>query len=174
MDKDVEFKFCNKCGVLKPLTDFYYRKDTGKYRPTCKRCKNTLDAEQKKKRREYNKSQWQKNKDKRTKQYREWYDKRYYDTDQVERRRSHNYKKYGLSSEEYMEMYKKNEGKCYICNQPEIIKRKGKVKRLAIDHCHSTGKVRGLLCQNCNRGLGLLKDNIEVLENAIKYLKESK
>ena len=42
--------------------------------------------------------------------------------------------------------------------------------KLVVDHCHATGKVRGLLCHNCNRALGLLKDKISVLKNAIQYL----
>ena len=42
--------------------------------------------------------------------------------------------------------------------------------KLVVDHCHATGTVRGLLCHNCNRALGLLHDNTEVLLNAIKYL----
>jgi hypothetical protein len=42
---------------------------------------------------------------------------------------------------------------------------------LSIDHCHNTGKVRGLLCDHCNKGLGLFKDNIDYLNKAIEYLK---
>ena len=44
---------------------------------------------------------------------------------------------------------------------------------LAVDHCHKTGKIRGLLCAHCNHGLGNFKDNIEIIKNAIKYLKGS-
>ena len=44
-------------------------------------------------------------------------------------------------------------------------------RNLAVDHCHTTGKVRGLLCTNCNIGLGMLKDSSEILNLAIKYLK---
>ncbi len=43
---------------------------------------------------------------------------------------------------------------------------------MAVDHDHKTGKTRGLLCSNCNRGLGLLKDSIQIVKNALKYLKD--
>lgn len=54
---------------------------------------------------------------------------------------------------------------CYICN--EILS-----KRAFVDHCHSTGKIRKLLCNNCNLALGNAKDNIEILKNMINYLEE--
>jgi len=44
---------------------------------------------------------------------------------------------------------------------------------LVVDHCHSTGKVRGLLCSNCNRGIGMLQERVDILQNAIDYLKEN-
>jgi hypothetical protein len=47
------------------------------------------------------------------------------------------------------------------------------LKELAIDHCHKTGKIRGLLCKNCNQGLGQFKDNIDLLLSAAKYLYEN-
>jgi len=62
--------------------------------------------------------------------------------------------------------------RCAICGASHGHKsRRGTVCRLAIDHDHETGKVRGLLCNNCNRGLGRFKDSIENLEAAIRYLK---
>lgn len=167
-----EVKTCNKCNETKPLTEFYLRSDTGKYRPDCKKCRNTYTNERRAERREYSKSYYQKNKDRLKKNYREWYDKTYHSDYQVRKRRSYNYAKYGITSEDYMDMWNKTDGKCYICGQEETVERNGKVKRLAIDHCHDSGEVRGLLCQNCNRGIGLLKDNVETLEKAIKYLKD--
>lgn len=84
-------------------------------------------------------------------------------------------KKYGLSFEKYEEMFKKQDGKCKICNQPEVDRDKNtqNIKFLAVDHSHETGKVRGLLCRKCNISLGILNENIETLKNMIKYLKES-
>ena len=72
---------------------------------------------------------------------------------------------YGLSKEEFDAMLKEQNNSCAICGTTEW----GRPSP-SIDHCHATGKVRGLLCNNCNRGLGLLKDNTEIIENAIKYL----
>ena len=77
---------------------------------------------------------------------------------------------YNITPEEYDKLYSKNE--CCICGNKEQIGVYGKVKELAVDHCHTTGKVRGLLCQSCNVGLGAFKDNTDFLQKAINYLKE--
>lgn len=76
---------------------------------------------------------------------------------------------YGLSLEDYDTMHAAQKGVCGICKLPEP--RKG--GRLSVDHCHKTGKVRGLLCHNCNHALGNLKDSIPNLNSAIDYLKRS-
>lgn len=76
---------------------------------------------------------------------------------------------YGITPEDYDQMLKKQRGKCAICGLPDP-GQKGK-KFLCIDHDHKTGKVRGLLCHRCNRGLGLLFDSIKAVEKAVKYLK---
>lgn len=72
-----------------------------------------------------------------------------------------------LSYEEYIGLLNKQNNLCAICELPE---KNG--KNLAIDHCHKTGKLRELLCRNCNTALGFLNDNIEILKKAIKYLKK--
>ena len=74
---------------------------------------------------------------------------------------------YGISRDDYLKMFEQQEGNCNICgkNQLEF------TKRLFVDHCHSTGKIRGLLCHNCNTLLGSAKDKVDVLEKAINYLK---
>lgn len=79
--------------------------------------------------------------------------------------------KFGLTLEDYTGMYSEQEGKCKICGIDEnnLLPK----SKLGIDHCHTTGKVRGLLCTNCNTGLGQFKDNIELLDLAINYLKSS-
>lgn len=79
---------------------------------------------------------------------------------------------YGLSIAEYAEMYRIQDGKCAICHQPELSKdRQGNARVLAVDHCHSTGAVRELLCYSCNSMLGQARDNVEILLSGADYLK---
>lgn len=82
-------------------------------------------------------------------------------------RLSQRMKKYGISAEDYYKLLEKQEQKCAICGA-EIGDSNG--NRLYVDHDHKTGKVRGLLCANCNFGIGSLKDDVEILKKAILYL----
>jgi hypothetical protein len=77
---------------------------------------------------------------------------------------------YGLTVDEYNEKLKEQNHKCAICGLDEIDNK----KKLAVDHCHVTGKVRELLCINCNLGLGYFKDNINSLSTALSYLLKHK
>lgn len=74
-------------------------------------------------------------------------------------------RKYGISPEMYAAMFALQEGACAICQRHE---QEG--RRLAVDHCHLTGIVRGLLCYRCNIGLGHFEDNAESLQAAAKYV----
>ena len=80
-------------------------------------------------------------------------------------RRTHLKLNYNMSLEKYNELYTNQQGLCKICRNFNDL--------LFVDHCHTTGKVRGLLCNNCNSGLGFFRDNIEYLSGAILYLKET-
>lgn len=80
---------------------------------------------------------------------------------------------FGLSLEQYEEMHDRQNGKCAICGEPEKQMRNGKLKLLAVDHCHSTNVIRGLLCTDCNTGIGKLKDSVEILQSAIRYLNQT-
>jgi hypothetical protein len=71
-----------------------------------------------------------------------------------------------ISIDDYEKMLVEQDYKCYCCSVEHSILKKG----LFVDHCHATGKVRGLLCNSCNSALGYAKDNIDVLTNMIKYL----
>ena len=82
------------------------------------------------------------------------------------RARKSNLKRYGLTFETFNLLVKKQNKQCAICKK--VIED----DKINIDHDHKTGKVRGLLCWNCNVGIGYLKDNVEFLKNAIDYLKE--
>lgn len=77
---------------------------------------------------------------------------------------------FGISILEYNEMLKSQNYKCAICG----IDRNNYKREFSIDHCHNTGKIRGLLCTNCNTGIGMFKDNITTLHSAIKYLNINK
>lgn len=91
---------------------------------------------------------------------------RWYSRSELDRQASRAYK-YGITAEDFKRMYKEQNGKCKICCEEPATKR-----GLHVDHCHETGKVRGLLCHGCNVALGSFKDNINLLEKAIEYLKE--
>ena len=75
---------------------------------------------------------------------------------------------YGIGLQEYEEMLRQQGGRCAIC---EAIEADVRGCRLHVDHCHATGAVRGLLCSNCNHGLGKFADLPERLEQAALYLR---
>lgn len=80
-----------------------------------------------------------------------------------------------INLNDYNMMLEKQRGVCAICFKPstKLSNNSNTFKSLSIDHCHTTNKIRGLLCDNCNQGLGCFFDNIELLEFAIIYLKLS-
>jgi hypothetical protein len=83
--------------------------------------------------------------------------------------------KYGITLSEYQTTLDLQGGKCAICNEGETARSNaGYVKNLAVDHCHTTGEVRGLLCNRCNVGIGYLNDDVVRLHSAIKYLNKEK
>ena len=84
-------------------------------------------------------------------------------------RNYHLQRRYGISSEQYDEMLKRQDHKCKICGSENP---KGNGNRFAVDHCHSSNRVRGLLCQECNQGLGKFNDDISLLSRAITYLND--
>lgn len=80
-------------------------------------------------------------------------------------------RKVGCSSELYNKLLESQGGKCGICKAVQGHKSKfGTACRLAVDHSHQTKKVRGLLCNSCNRGLGLFQDSANLLRAAADYL----
>ncbi len=89
-----------------------------------------------------------------------------------ERRRNGDLKKiYGITIEEYNKLLKKQGGVCVICRNKEVSKRNGKIIDLAVDHNHKTGKVRGLICNNCNNTLGYSQEDISRLLKCVRYLR---
>ncbi len=79
--------------------------------------------------------------------------------------RRNNLRKYGLTEQEYQVLKASQNNSCKICNEVTT--------KLVVDHCHTTGRNRGLLCSGCSTGIGFLKESEALMLNAIKYLKES-
>lgn len=77
---------------------------------------------------------------------------------------------YGITLDDYINISSKQDNSCAICKINKLNLSRG----LFVDHCHTTGKVRGLLCHHCNTLLGYAKDNVEILSLAINYLNKHK
>lgn len=137
---------CRVCKKEKKATEFslHNKKNRTKRSPVCKLCL----AEYAKDYRQKNVSQVRENE-----------------------RRSKMKRLYGVTPEEYDAMLVAQGHRCGICKSTEPGVR---IKYFSVDHCHTTGKVRGLLCEKCNRGVGHFSDNTEYLKRAIKYLKGTK
>jgi hypothetical protein len=83
---------------------------------------------------------------------------------------THLQRTFGISLAEYGQMLVAQNGVCAVCGGEEKATRNGKVKALCVDHDHATGKVRGLLCSECNQMIGKAKDSRDILLAAVKYL----
>lgn len=79
-------------------------------------------------------------------------------------------RQYGLTIDEYDAMVVQQGNVCAICKQPETAERNGVKYRLAVDHCHKTGKVRGLLCFKCNSAIGQFEKRNVPIRNIEEYL----
>ena len=75
--------------------------------------------------------------------------------------------KYGITQAQYDAMFLEQRGLCAVCRQHETTAR---WSSLCVDHCHETGKVRGLLCNRCNRAIGLMRDSGDLLQTAAAYI----
>jgi len=136
MTEKLEVKTCYACKETKPLTEFF-RSNKIFYQKECKSCNRE---------RKYN-----------------WY------KTEIGKKSSANTKlkrRFGLTLEQYEEMYKGQNNSCAICGSETS----GNNHRLAVDHCHTTNKIRGLLCKMCNVGLGNFVDSPQRLRKAAEYL----
>jgi len=116
-------KKCSKCGIQKPLSEFYKdnsRKD--KHQTKCKPCHENVKFKSK-------------------------------------------VGAYGISVTKFYEILDEQNHKCCICEEDLITK-----KHRHIDHDHKTGKVRGILCHHCNTAIGLFKENVNIMKQAIDYI----
>ena len=100
------------------------------------------------------------------------YHAKWYKANKVRARDNQLKYKFGITLEEYNRINQSQGGVCAICKGLNEIRKNGTID-LAVDHNHKTGKVRGLLCGNCNRSLGGFKDNPALLSKAIRYIEES-
>ena len=136
-------KRCTRCGAIKTLKSFSTeQRAKDGKRSACKRC---LTNEQK---------------------------KRYVENPppyEAKKRRQKSLAVYGLSLEDFDNMLKEQDYKCAICRIEEKYSAK---QRFHVDHDHDTGKVRALLCNRCNKGLGMFQDSSEFCDKAADYLRE--
>jgi hypothetical protein len=79
--------------------------------------------------------------------------------------------RYGISVEQYKELLVQQDGKCAICKSPHS---KVTGRNFHVDHCHTTGNIRGILCHHCNTALGAFNDDINMLTEALYYLISTK
>ena len=89
--------------------------------------------------------------------------------EKILRNRKYHLSTYGLTLEKYDEMLNIQGGVCACCGEKETNSSK---KYLCVDHCHKTGRARSLLCDRCNRGIGALNDDLDILRKAVLYLEE--
>ena len=137
-------KKCPKCGNLLEDSNFYIQKSgrhKGKLSSWCKSCCSKKSSER-----------YKNNKEECNRAHREWVQK---NKDKVAFTKAKS--AYGISKEEYDSLIRK----CQICGSEE---------NLVIDHSHQSGRIRGMLCSNCNKGLGFFKDNPALLQRASDYV----
>ena len=160
------YKRCTDCKEVKPLEDFPQldqrtlvkrpanSKQMGR-RSECKICKT-------KRGREY----WEK-----SGRYQRNPNRKKYKSDLQVARRGKYKRNYGITIEEYQTLFERQNGVCDCCHNPETatMKRTGKLKQLAVDHCHVTGKVRALLCSSCNQAYGCLKEDPARIRALLAY-----
>lgn len=150
-------KVCSSCKEEKLESEFASRgldsKGERTTRSICKKCANKIREEKRKN----NPSDSRKESDKRRhKEYREK------NREKLQWKCLEN--EYGVTQEKYLQMLEGQGGGCAICEE------KPNGKKLAVDHCHTTNKVRGLLCHRCNTSLGLMRDSPTLLAKATSYL----
>ena len=137
----VREKSCTQCGVWLPVGEFTVRGDTGMPRGECPGCIKDRKHE-------------------------------YYSQSHRQReRRCNGFRRlYGISHADYDALLEKQSGGCAICGSTDPSGKSGRFAYFSIDHCHTTGAVRGLLCNHCNRGIGFLQDSPAIVAKALAYL----
>jgi len=153
-------KQCRKCLELKPMLAFYVHRGTSDGRANyCATCQSATTQEwAKNNAAKVRARNAQRSKTKKKRDHRQWW-----------------LRLYNLTQEDYTDLLEAQGGACAICRRPESVidSRTGEPRNLSVDHDHITGRVRGLLCGRCNRGLGQFADSPEMLRLAAQYLDAS-
>lgn len=154
-------KVCTQCDEVKAIDEFYRQNGKRSRLSECKDCQQKRHQE------------WYANPKNRSRTYGTVATYRCSNPDKI---RAWNLKKnYGITPEEYDGMYDRQGGQCVICSKDGLRYGTGtaetRYRVLCVDHDHTTGAVRGLLCSRCNRAIGLLGEDHAVLDAAIQYLK---
>lgn len=151
MSNNALLKTCQICNTEKTLDCFYknvsrkrHMSDLVKVQKTCAECHSRLR-------------------------------KLHYDQNKDFYKNKHLMRAYGITVEQYRDLQMKQNNVCACCKKPEsrYSHHSKTLSDLAVDHCHKTGKIRGLLCFKCNMAIGLLKDDVGTLTEAVRYLNES-
>jgi hypothetical protein len=152
---NIETLHCSKCKIDKKVLEF--NKSMLNIRsPYCRECSRAAVKAHH-------------SKEESKQKHRDWYNRHYRD-----RARNGNYQKaYGISLDDYNRILLDQNNVCAICKKTQIKSARNHDNYLAVDHCHETGKVRGLLCNKCNQGLGLFDESIELFSTAMKYLQSN-
>lgn len=151
----IGLKRCSRCGESQPVESYYRRADDSTGRKS--QCISCYRAAQK----DYNASEAAKQRKRRERARRRASDPETF----ARRSREATFKsKYGITLACYEVMIQEQGGCCAICREPSIS------ESLAVDHCHRTGRIRGLLCRACNAGIGMLGDDARRVESALRYL----
>lgn len=171
-DIQLQNKRCSKCGFTGPL-DAFQKNRRGKHgrgswcRQCCAKAASRYRLDNLDRERENNRK-WRANNLARA---RATVNRRQNKSkSQMSRKNSMLRLRYGITLDQFNQMLIAQNNKCAIC---QILIDETPKKQLCVDHCHTTEKIRGLLCGNCNAGIGSLKDSIQLLESAISYLKET-
>ena len=141
-------KVCKKCGIEKTLDQFHKAstkrlKNKETRQTNCKKCQHAGIAEKRR-------------------------DPEYRARFKVYAWRCRLKRTYGIDENQYLELLKKQNGKCAICGEKSAVPKRP--YRLHVDHCHETNQIRGLLCGRCNTGIGLFRNRVDLLRRAVSYL----
>lgn len=143
-------KICSRCKVSKEVSFFgLCSRSRDRLKSACKLCTNEMGRVCEKKHSAARRVQ------------RKTYRSLHKDKFKSYRKRANLIYNYGMTVENFNQMSLTQKNRCAVCNQ---------IKKLVVDHCHTTGKIRGLLCQQCNSGLRYFKDSLYNLTSAYRYI----